>query len=54
MKTLSNYKSEYKKAKTSKGKTSAFNRAMLNLNQDDQQLFVKWQVDHMNSPENNK
>lgn len=48
MKTLSTYKAEYKKAKTSKGKTSAYNRAMLNLSHEDKKKFTKWQVAEMN------
>lgn len=48
MKTLSNYKAEYKKAKTQKGKQSAMNRAMLNLSYDDKREFMKWQVSEMN------
>lgn len=43
MKTLSQYKSEYKKRKTAKGRTSVFNKAMLNLSHQDQQEFIKWQ-----------
>ena len=46
---LSVAKAAYKKAKTSKGKTSAFNKAMLNLSYDDKQAFVKWQVEFMNN-----
>jgi hypothetical protein len=49
MKTLATYKAEYRKAKTQKGKQSIFNKAMLNLSFDDQQLFVKFQVDNMNN-----
>ena len=49
MKTLATYKSEYKKAKTQAGKSSAMNRAMLNLSYSDQQLFVKWQNNEMNN-----
>ena len=44
MKTLSYYKSLYKRAKTIKGKASAMNSAMLNLNHSDQQLFIKFQT----------
>lgn len=44
MKTLSYYKSLYKRAKTHKGKQSAMNSAMLNLSHNDQQLFIKFQV----------
>jgi hypothetical protein len=47
MKNLSAYKAAYKAAKTSKGRTSAFNRAMLNLSNEDQRTFVKWQVGEM-------
>lgn len=49
MKTLSDYKRQYKKAKTSKGKTSEMNKAMLNLSFADQQAFMKWQTEQMNS-----
>jgi hypothetical protein len=49
MKTLAAYKNQYLKAKTQKGKKSAMNSAMLNLNHEDQQAFVKWQVSEMNA-----
>ncbi len=52
MKTLSQYKQQYKKAKTQKGKTSAMNGAMLNLSHSDKQLFYKWQVEEMNKQSN--
>lgn len=48
MKTLSNYKASYKRAKTSKGKTSVFNKAVLNLSHKDQQKFFAWQAEYMN------
>jgi hypothetical protein len=48
MKTLSNYKAAYKKAKTQKGRQSAMNSAMLNLSHSDQQMFIDFQVDQMN------
>ena len=49
MKTLENYKKEYKNAKTQKGKSSAFNRAMNNLSYIDKQNFYEWQVKLMNN-----
>jgi len=54
MKTLSTYKSEYKKAKTQKCKSSAINRAMLNLPYDDKQSFMKWQTEDMNKEYNSR
>ena len=48
MKTLANYKSEYKKAKTQKGKSSSCNRAMLNLSFEDNVKFLKFQILEMN------
>ncbi len=47
MKTLSTYKREYNRAKTQKGKQSAFNRAMLNLPYTQREIFYKWQVNKM-------
>ena len=44
MKKVSYFKSRYKRAKTSKGRTSVMNRAMLNLTYSEQQKFVAWQV----------
>ena len=49
MKTLATYKREYQKAKTQKGRSSAMNRAMLNLNYADQQAFMSWQIVEMMS-----
>lgn len=49
MKTLATYKREYLKAKTHKGKQSAMNRAMLNLDHAEREMFYKWQVATMNS-----
>ena len=42
MKTLSYYKKLYRAAKTGKGRTSAFNSGMLNLDHADQQKLYKW------------
>lgn len=44
MKTLAKYKSDYASRKTSKGKNSVANKAMLNLSHSDKQLFIKWQT----------
>ena len=44
MKTLTYFKSAYAKAKTSTGRTAAFNKAYLNLTEPDFKLFLKWQV----------
>lgn len=48
MKTLSNYKTAYKKAAKQSTKHRIFNNAMLNLSYSDSQRFVKWQVQEMN------
>lgn len=48
MKTLSNYKTAYKAAKTQSSKKSAINKAMLNLSHEDQQKFMKFQIEQMN------
>ena len=47
MKTLARYKTEYRKAKTQKGKQSAVNRAMLNLCFENREAFIKWQINEM-------
>lgn len=52
MKTLSYYKSLYKKAKTHKGKESAMNSAVLNLSYSDKETFIKWQIKTMNEVTN--
>ncbi len=44
MKTLANYKKQYKTAKTTKTKISVFNKAMLNLTYEEQQKFIMWQT----------
>jgi len=49
MKTLATYKREYLKAKTQKGKQSAMNRAMLNLNYEDKKLFMSFQIKTLDS-----
>jgi len=49
MRTLSYYKSLYKRAKTSKGKQSSMNSAMLNLKYSDQQMFLKFQLSTLNN-----
>lgn len=45
MKTLAQYKADYKARKTLEGKKNVMNKAMLNLSYNDQQAFIKWQVD---------
>jgi len=47
MTTLSNYKTRYKKAKTTKTKTKIMNLAMNNLSHENRQKFYDWQVDYM-------
>jgi len=47
MKTITSYKSDYKKRVTQKGKQSVMNRAILNLSYDDKQKFIKWQINRM-------
>jgi hypothetical protein len=44
MKTLLSYKKAYLNAKTQKGKTSIFNKAILNLNENDKNRFIKWHL----------
>jgi hypothetical protein len=49
MRTLiSTYKAAYKRAKTSKGRTLVYNRAMLNLGYEAKVRFSKWQIIEMN------
>ncbi len=49
MKTLLQYKQRYERARTSKGRTTAMNSAMLNLNHAEKQEFMNWQVKQMTS-----
>ena len=51
MKTLSDYKSDYKKRKTQKGRQNVMNRAMLNLSPKDQWRFLRWQINLNKLPE---
>ena len=44
MKTLSDYKKNYKRAKTNVTRTKVMNLAMLNLSTKDQQKFISWQT----------
>lgn len=44
MKTLSQYKAAYKRAKRSETRNKAFNSAMLNLDYYEQKEFLKWQL----------
>ena len=46
MKTLNDYKNRYRKAKTSATKAKVMNGAM-NLSHEDQQKFIAWQVNYM-------
>lgn len=47
MKNLQYYKDRYRKAKRQETKAKVMNDAM-NLPYEDQQKFIKWQVDYMN------
>ena len=47
MKTLNDYKNQYRKAKTSATKTKIMNCAMNNLSYEDKQKFYAWQVKYM-------
>ena len=48
MKNLSQYKASYKKAKSQVTKQRIINAAMLNLSHEEQQKFMRFQVEEMN------
>jgi hypothetical protein len=47
MKNLSQYKASYKKAKSQVTKRRIMNAAMLNLSHDEQQKFMRFQIEEM-------